>query len=1044
MMKQLYLILLVALLATNATAQNYAPDEVIVKFRTATTIKVDAKSRRMASSHNAVTQVLNQLGVCEAEQLMPLTCQNAAERKCMSASTTQKAGNATQRERLVPAWSKHHEPVGLPLLYALKIDTLQTTVMEVVKDLSDLEEVEYAEPNYLLKTHASAKGNDYAVTDELLKEQWGLEAIRMPELWERPIIHERRPVIAIIDSGIDTLHTDLKNNLLPGWNVVNDNHDVQDKWDHGTNCASVAAAIGGNGGMVGANPLAWILPIKVHESNTIEEKEVIKALDYAVAQGADIISCSFGFYETEQKSYILHHAFQSAAENCIIFAAVGNNSLDITDNNDIPAGYPEVIGVMATNKQGGLSTFCNTDRDGAFFSTNEKNYNYELQAPGEDILVASIGGGYQMLSGTSFATPLAAGAVSRLLQCRDFTSREKLMQALIESCGSHLDIMSAYEYEKPLNGTFTRVIGGHDMTFRKTGENSLEIGDGEHTCLTGDLDDLIIPDVVAGYAVTSIAPNAFSHLKINAITLPYMLGNIGNKAFTSCELKTIRLKQNENLPVCAADAFDTEAYDNCTVMANDVNMETWKSAPVWQHFKTFTINSFYAVIDDVKAHFALIDAEEKTVKLEGVHSPSSNSYLAAIPTDTQGSFTLPSEIYGYQVTEVGSNAFRECSNLTSVHLPESIRAIGNNAFENCTSLTSVNLPEGITRLPRDLFYFCWNLRSISIPSTVTNIGYGCFAYTSITEIVIPDGMEYLRSGAFTFCPLTKVVLPRSMTYLDDQMFETSNPYIVVVNNPEPICLIEEGEDFDGTPCLYENYPFGNSDLMKKCILIVPQGCKEAYENAYIWQYFGTIIEGTAETEVPLITSVIVDNDMTYILYPETHTATLFRAADREDCQIPAHVTYEGEDYTVDLFGSSNFKYQFIQTLTIPATIIAMDGMAFYGCKALNTVISYIEEPFDLNDNLATHIDFHTFTYIRPARLYVPRGTKAKYEVCKGWKDFGEIIEMNQIATNIVSAPVETEERSATYGWYTISGVRHNTKPVTPGIYLHDNKKIVIQ
>ena len=88
------------------------------------------------------------------------------------------------------------------------------------------------------------------------------------------------------------------------------------------------------------------------------------------------------------------------------------------------------------------------------------------------------------------------------------------------------------------------------------------------------------------------------------------------------------------------------------------------------------------------------------------------------------------------ITSIGTNVFSNCSNLTSVTLPNSITSIGGSAFSGCSNLTSVTLPNGITSIENGVFYDCSNLTSITIPVSVASIGTnafsGCSSLTTVT------------------------------------------------------------------------------------------------------------------------------------------------------------------------------------------------------------------------------------------------------------------------------------------------------------------------
>lgn len=82
------------------------------------------------------------------------------------------------------------------------------------------------------------------------------------------------------------------------------------------------------------------------------------------------------------------------------------------------------------------------------------------------------------------------------------------------------------------------------------------------------------------------------------------------------------------------------------------------------------------------------------------------------------SITIPNS-----VTTIGDYAFWGCEQLTEITIPNSVTAIGNNAFENCRSLTSVNIPYSVTSIGNYAFEDCSNLTSITIPNSITSIGY---------------------------------------------------------------------------------------------------------------------------------------------------------------------------------------------------------------------------------------------------------------------------------------------------------------------------------
>ncbi|MCM1108639.1 MAG: S8 family serine peptidase [Clostridium sp.] len=437
-------------------SHDYRPGEVIVKFRESarTSIRVNAQKKFLSSGLSEVDKVMAALGAQETERLMPLTGKNVSTRQLRALN------------------GKPMTDTNLSTLYRVKMDlTKVKSVEEAVEQLSALPEVEYAEPNYIVRTCDYEKEPMYA-------QQWGIPAIGLDKLWKIPVTGNSNPVIAILDTGVDTEHPDLKDNIyvnyaemygadgsdddgngftddVNGWDFVNQSPRMRDNNGHGTHCAGIAAASGNNGiGITGANPEARILPVTVMQSDGVGDvATIIKGIDYAVAQGADVISMSFGGYAYSMAE---EQALAKAYQKAVLVAAAGNDDICIyphrcemnnkNGNTMFPAGFTFVLGVQATDRDGSKASFSNFDEDGPLTSTfgEEKLYNYELSAPGTNILSTYPGGRYKTLNGTSMACPLAAGAISRLMSAKEYASKELLFGDLIASANGNMDVWSAY------------------------------------------------------------------------------------------------------------------------------------------------------------------------------------------------------------------------------------------------------------------------------------------------------------------------------------------------------------------------------------------------------------------------------------------------------------------------------------------------------------------------------------------------------------------------------------------------------------------------
>ena len=231
----------------------------------------------------------------------------------------------------------------------------------------------------------------------------GVEMIQAPRIWEKT--KGKGITVAILDTGCDLTHPDLKDQIIGGRNFTmddNGNPDVYNDYNgHGTHVAGTIAAIQNNNGVVGVAPEAKLLMIKVLDKKGSGQYEwIIDGIHYAIEQKADIISMSLGGPEDVPE---LHEAIQKAVHNNILVVCAAGNEGDGDDSTDefaYPGSYNEVISVGAIDLERNPSRFTNS------------NNEVDLVAPGEKILSTYLNGKYATLSGTSMATPHVSGAMA--------------------------------------------------------------------------------------------------------------------------------------------------------------------------------------------------------------------------------------------------------------------------------------------------------------------------------------------------------------------------------------------------------------------------------------------------------------------------------------------------------------------------------------------------------------------------------------------------------------------------------------------------------
>lgn len=205
--------------------------------------------------------------------------------------------------------------------------------------------------------------------------------------------------VAIVDTGIDLDHPDLKANMAGDVNIINPRKKGDDDNGHGTHVAGTVAATENDIGVIGVAPTAKLYAVKVLDrKGSGFLSDVIACLEWCIANGMQVVNMSLG---TESDVQSFHDAVIAVNNAGIIqVAAAGNASGGPVG---YPAAYQEVMAVSATD---------NTDTIASFSSVGPE---VELAAPGVDILSTWKGGEYKAISGTSMAAPHVTGTIALVI-----------------------------------------------------------------------------------------------------------------------------------------------------------------------------------------------------------------------------------------------------------------------------------------------------------------------------------------------------------------------------------------------------------------------------------------------------------------------------------------------------------------------------------------------------------------------------------------------------------------------------------------------------
>lgn len=250
--------------------------------------------------------------------------------------------------------------------------------------------------------------------DTYYSKAWHLPKIGAPTAWDSS--KGDGVTIAILDTGINGNHTDLKDRMVAGWNFYDNNADTSDVHGHGTAVAGAAAATTNNGtGVAAVAGNARLMPVRIADPNAYAYwSTVAQGLTWAADNGADVANISYN--GVSGSSTIQNAAQYMKNKGGLVVVAAGNNGID-----ENIAASDTLISVSAT--------------DGNDLKTSWSSYGgfIDVAAPGVTIYTTDRGGGYQIAQGTSLASPVVAGVVGLMMAANPDLGPADIEQLLFAS-----------------------------------------------------------------------------------------------------------------------------------------------------------------------------------------------------------------------------------------------------------------------------------------------------------------------------------------------------------------------------------------------------------------------------------------------------------------------------------------------------------------------------------------------------------------------------------------------------------------------------------
>ena len=355
--------------------------------------------------------------------------------------------------------------------------------------------------------------------------------------------------------------------------------------------------------------------------------------------------------------------------------------------------------------------------------------------------------------------------------------------------------------------------------------------------------------------------------------------------------------------------------------------------------------------------------------------------------DLQGDVVVPATIrydgQTYKVASIGAGAFMECTNISSVTIPNSVTSIENSTFEGCTRLTSITIPSSVTSIKASVFYGCTNLTSITIPNSVTSIEEYAFQKSGLTSITIPSSVTSIKASVFYGCTnLTSIKVGSGNTKYDSRdncnaIIETATNTIIrgCKNTEIPNSVTSIGE-----------YAFRESGLYS---FTIPNSV--------------TSIEEYAFRESGL-TSITISNSVT-----EIKNGVFYDCPSLTSISIPNSVTSIGE---YAFYGCTG-----LTSITIPSSVTFIGRDAFKRCTNIRQVTCLATIPPKISPDRAFFtLGFYEQIDYEPCTLLVPCESVEDYKKAYDWDRFNSIecLESETVELTKDEVKVEPERSEAVF------------------------------
>lgn len=518
------------------------------------------------------------------------------------------------------------------------------------------------------------------------------------------------------------------------------------------------------------------------------------------------------------------------------------------------------------------------------------------------------------------------------------------------------------------------------------------------------------------------------------VSLPRNLKQIGEGAFRNCYLATFTMPQG-------IETIGAQAFLNCESMDNDLVFGA--------SLKTIGNSAFSGCRSLKGADFSNLDditwgtgVFSNCYSLQKVTLPKK---IKSIPSSTFANSGLET-IYIPSTATIGSKAFDQCLSLVEVEFEDGFKALGASLFTGCTALANVILPESVTSIGSQTFSGCTALQNIQLPESLTELGKEAFGKSGLTGITLPQALQSVPESCFAGSSLAYVDMNGART-IGSNAFSNC-PNLLVINLPQTLQTVNEGSlnspnvsainSPTTKPAVTAGNPFETVDNVT-CALSIPKPSFTQYLGAEYWGKFVSIRNSIDVTQVNFDTN---GNEISEEENAENPASELTYMDEQDYQDMLEDMEQEQEEENGDEPRQARRK---------ALRIMRANGLASvnkgYG-RLFNNASLFLDETAETRFFIALAPDVSSFSVTYngkditnqvdlPTMSFVIDGLRSSANLVITTN--GHVVESS--GTNGVDT-IGASESDKDAPYYNLNG--QVVKNPTPGIYIHNGKKVVVK